>query len=105
MFITHLKVGGQFPADKYLLVYFDMIIRNPMYITTAEGHVLSKIYAYMLNDYFAPYLYQALLAENYWQLRLDPDGLILSMWGFSDSIPKGKFLTEIQTLVLFVYYC
>ena len=82
-----------------------MIIRNPMYITTAEGHVLSKIYAYMLNDYFAPYLYQALLAENYWQLRLDPDGLILSMWGFSDSIPKGKLLTEIQTLVLLVYYC
>ena len=76
-----------------------------MYITTAEGHVLSKIYAYMLNDYFAPYLYQALLAENYWQLRLDPDGLILSMWGFSDSIPKGKLLTKIQTLVLFVYHC
>ena len=62
-----------------------------MFIATAEGHVLSKIYAYMLNDYFAPYLYQALLAENYWQLRLEPDGLILSMWGFSDSIPKGRW--------------
>ena len=78
-----------------------MIIRNPMYITTAEGHVLSKIYAYMLNDYFAPYLYQALLAENYWQLRLDPDGLILSMWGFSDSIPKGKFIFEINLIKIY----
>ena len=28
------------------------------------------------------------MAENFWQLRVEPDGLVLSMWGFSDSIPK-----------------
>ena len=61
-----------------------------MFIATAKGNVLSKIYVYMLNDYFAPYLYQAQLAECYWKIRLESDGLFLSMSGFSDSIPKCK---------------
>ena len=101
-------------------VYLDIVIKNPAFTSSPEGHVLTRIYAYLLNDYFAPYLYQdrhqfvnysrtdslrmilyefdksepfrweikALLAENFWQLRVEPDGLVLSMWGFSDSIPK-----------------
>ena len=39
-------------------VYLDIVIKNPAFISSPEGHVLTRIYAYLLNDYFAPYLYQ-----------------------------------------------
>ena len=73
----------------------------------------------MLNDYFAPTLYQALLAEVNWNLEMEyvsknllfilirllgkneknniQDGLIISVWGFSDSIPK--LLVKIAELI------
>ena len=39
-------------------VYLDIVIKNPAFTSSPEGHVLTRIYAYLLNDYFAPYLYQ-----------------------------------------------
>ena len=39
-------------------VYLDIVIKNPSFTSSPEGHVLTRIYAYLLNDYFAPYLYQ-----------------------------------------------
>lgn len=46
-------------------------IKNPEYISSPRSYVLTKIYVMMLNDYFAPTLYQALLAEVNWNLEME----------------------------------
>ena len=45
-------------------------IKNPEYISSTRSYVLTKIYVMMLNDYFAPKLYQAKLAEVNWKLQM-----------------------------------
>ena len=85
-------------------VYLEILVKNPLYFSSPEGHVLTRIYTLLLNDYFATYLYQvsvlskltfftrdrfkAILAENFWRIQVLPDGLLFTLGGFGAIMPK-----------------
>ena len=52
--IWHYK-DTKFDSPK---VYLEILIKNPIYFSSPEGHVLTRIYTLLLNDYFATFLYQ-----------------------------------------------